>query len=68
MLKKPKGDTTNITTCRKCMTAYIPTVSMVTISNWKRWNAVCAETRTYGVKWGKRRRLFQTLTYHYSCL
>ena len=29
-------------------------------------NAVCGENRTHGVKWGKRRRLPQSLTYHYN--
>ena len=30
-----------------------------------RWNAVCGESRTHGVEWGKSPRLYQRLTYHY---
>lgn len=33
-----------------------------------RWNAVCGETRTYRVEWGKSRRWDQRLTYHYIIL
>lgn len=37
-----------------------------TFSN--RWNAVCGESRTHGVGWGKSLRLYQGLTYHHMRL
>ena len=32
---------------------------------WIRWRAECGESRTLGAEWGKIRRWFQRITYHY---
>ena len=39
---------------------------MISKDKNKRWNAVCGEIRTHGVKWGKIPREYQRITYHYQ--